>query len=143
MGYYQGDYYQGDVWGRLRRFTRKRIVPALRKASPLLAFVPGVGVLGAGAVGALTKSKRPNASNADTLMATLTGRGVKPTRGPGRSKAPAARTAAAAPRRAAAPATRYRTVAVSDYQRRMAARRGVTLGRTRRVPISPVRARAR
>lgn len=145
MSYYQGDYYQGDVFRRLRRFTRKRIAPALRRAAPLLAFVPGVGVVGAGAIGALAKSKRPNQTTADTLMRVLEGptpEGVRKSnpilRSKGRAKAAAPRrAAAAAPRRAAAAPRGYRTVAVSDYQRRMAARRGVTLGRTRRVAVSP------
>lgn len=134
MSYYQGDYYQGDVFKRLRRFARKRIAPALKKFAPLLALVPGVGVVGAGAIGALVKSKLPNQTTADTVLRVLQGptpEGMRKQMGvKGRAKAPTSlpRRAAAVRRRAVSPLQRSRGVTVgsravmSPYRRTQLAR---------------------
>jgi hypothetical protein len=148
MGYYQGDYYQGDLLGRLRRFAKKRIAPALRRASPLLAFVPGVGVVGAGAISALAKQKQPNATTADTLMRVLSGptpEGARKELGvKGRAKTvravPSAplRRSTATPRRAVSPLqrSRGRTVGarrvMSPYRRNQLARARAAAARGRR-----------
>ncbi len=137
MSYYQGDYYQGDwlrkIGRKVGRYVRKKIAPELRKAAPLLAFVPGVGVVGAGAINALTRSKRPNQTTADTLMRVLQGPSAlpetEPMRGPGaprtRIAVPVSAAFAARPirkrpiaRRRAAPRRRV----MSPYQRNRAAR---------------------
>lgn len=130
MSYYQGDYYQGDGIGkRFGRWFRKKAAPVLRKYGPAtLGFIPGVGVVGAGAISALTKSKQPNRTTADTLMRVLGGPNAAPEVKPLRAKGTAKRSAAAAPRRAA-PARRP----ISPLQRS----RGVTTGRAR--VMSPYR----
>jgi len=144
VSYYQGDYYQGDGIGkRFGRWFRKKAAPVLRKYGPAtLGFIPGVGVVGAGAIGALTRAKQPNRTTADTLMRVLGGPNaapeVKPLRAKGTAKRAPARAAARPAMRPISPLqrSRGRTTArarvLSPYARNQAARRRAAAARGRR-----------
>jgi len=146
VSYYQGDYYQGDGIGkRFGRWFRKKAAPALRKAAPLLGFVPGVGVVGAGAINAVARAKQPNRTTADTLVRVLYGPSAVPEPKPLRAKGAPKRVAvtarpraAAAPRRAISPLQRSRGVTtarprvMSPYRRNQLARARAAAARGRR-----------
>jgi hypothetical protein len=133
VSYYQGDYYQGDGIGkRFGRWFRKKVAPELRKAAPVLALVPGVGVVGAGAINAIARTKQPNQTTADTVLRVLTGPAAAAE--VLETEARPRVTRSGAPRRVTATPRRRRTTRASATRRRRsrsqpARRRRTTRGR--------------